>query len=233
MAYKRVMLKLSGESLAGKQGFGISDEQVKSYASLIKRIHELGVELAIVVGGGNFWRGRTNPQMNRVTADQIGMLATTMNAMALNDAILQTGVKSKVLNSLEMPKVVDLYVQNKAISYLEEKQVLIFAGGTGNPFFSTDSAAALRAAEINAEIVLKGTMVDGVYDKDPHLYDDAIKFSEISLAEVIAKDLKVMDSTAAALCRENQIPMLVFSIQDPENLIRILKGEKLGTIVHP
>ncbi len=193
MAYKRVMLKLSGESLAGKQGFGISDEQVKSYASLIKRIHELGVELAIVVGGGNFWRGRTNPQMNRVTADQIGMLATTMNAMALNDAILQTGVKSKVLNSLEMPKVVDLYVQNKAISYLEEKQVLIFAGGTGNPFFSTDSAAALRAAEINAEIVLKGTMVDGVYDKDPHLYDDAIKFSEISLAEVIAKDLKVMD----------------------------------------
>ena len=188
MAYKRVMLKLSGESLAGKQGFGISDEQVKSYASLIKRIHELGVELAIVVGGGNFWRGRTNPQMNRVTADQIGMLATTMNAMALNDAILQTGVKSKVLNSLEMPKVVDLYVQNKAISYLEEKQVLIFAGGTGNPFFSTDSAAALRAAEINAEIVLKGTMVDGVYDKDPHLYDDAIKFSEISLAEVIAKD---------------------------------------------
>lgn len=233
MAYKRVMLKLSGESLAGKQGFGISDEQVKSYASLIKRIHELGVELAIVVGGGNFWRGRTNPQMNRVTADQIGMLATTMNAMALNDAILQTGVKSKVLNSLEMPKVVDLYVQNKAISYLEEKQVLIFAGGTGNPFFSTDSAAALRAAEINAEIVLKGTMVDGIYDKDPHLYDDAIKFSEISLAEVIAKDLKVMDSTAAALCRENQIPMLVFSIQDPENLIRILKGEKLGTIVHP
>ncbi|NLJ94936.1 MAG: UMP kinase [Clostridiaceae bacterium] len=233
MTYKRIMLKLSGESLAGKKSFGISDEQIQVYAKMIKQVHELGVELAIVVGGGNFWRGRTNPNMNRVTADQIGMLATTMNAMALNDAILQTGIQSKVMNSIEMPRFVDLFVQNKAVDYLKEKNVLIFAGGTGNPFFSTDSAAALRAAEIGAEVVLKGTMVDGVYDKDPHQYADAKKYEEISLTEVIAKDLKVMDSTAAALCRDNQIPMLVFSIEDPSNLVKILKGENLGTLVKP
>ncbi len=233
MTYQRIMLKLSGESLAGANGFGIDDLKVKEYAAMIKKVHALGIELAIVVGGGNFWRGRTNPQMNRVTADQIGMLATTMNAMALADAVNQTGTPCRVLNAVDMPRVVESFVQSKALAYLKDKTVLIFGGGTSNPFFSTDSAAALRAAEINAEVVLKATLVNGVYDKDPHLYRDAVKFDQISLNDVLARDLKVMDATAAALCRDNHIPMLVFNITNSENLIRILQGEKLGTLVTP
>ncbi len=233
MTYKRIMLKLSGESLAGEKGHGIDDQQVKIYAEMIKKVHDLGIQLAIVVGGGNYWRGRTNQSMDRVTADQIGMLATTMNALTLSDAVLQTGVDCKVMNAIDMPRIVEPYTQAKAKAYLSKGTVLIFAGGTGSPFFSTDSAAALRAAEINADIVFKATLVDGVYDKDPHRFTDAVKFTEISLTDVIAKDLKVMDAAAAALCRDNQIPMLVFSIEDPDNLIRILQGEVLGTIVNP
>lgn len=232
MLYKRVMLKLSGESLAGNDKHGIDDQQVEVYAQMIKEVHQLGVDLAIVVGGGNFWRGRSNQHMDRTTADQIGMLATTMNAMVLADAVKQTGVKCKVLNAIDMPRIVEPYVQSKAIDYLNDNTVLIFAGGTGSPFFSTDSAAALRAAEIEADVVLKATLVDGVYDKDPKQYLDAKKFEKISFTEIIAKDLKVIDSTAAALCRDNNLPILVFSIEDPLNVVRILKGEHLGTLVN-
>ncbi len=233
MSYKRIMLKLSGESLAGEKGHGIDDLQVKIYAEMIKKVHDLGTEVAIVVGGGNYWRGRTNQHMDRVTADQIGMLATTMNAMTLADAVLQTGVPCKVMNAIDMPRIVEPFTQGKAKEYLSDGTVVIFAGGTGSPFFSTDSAAALRAAEIDAEIVFKATLVDGVYDKDPHQHDDAVKFEEITLTDVIAKDLKVMDSTAAAICRDNDIPMLVFNVENPDNLCSILQGEKLGTIVTP
>lgn len=231
MSYKRVMLKLSGESLAGSDKHGIDEEQINAFAQMIKEVHNLGIELAIVVGGGNFWRGRNNQHMDRTTADQIGMLATTMNAMVLADAVKQKGVKCRVMNAIDMPRIVEPYVQSKAVDYLRDKTVLVFAGGTGCPFFSTDSAAALRAAEINADIVLKATLVDGVYDKDPNKSSDAKKFKEISFTELIADDLKVMDSTAAALCRDNDLSILVFSIEDPMNVVRILQGENLGTIV--
>lgn len=233
MAYQRIMLKLSGESLAGKRGQGIDDDQVKRFASLIKSVHDMGIQLAIVVGGGNYWRGRTNPGMDRVTADQIGMLATTMNAMALADAVRQTGADCRVLNAIDMPRITESFVQAKAKRYLNQGQVLIFAGGTGSPFFSTDSAAALRAAEIGADLVLKGTLVDGIYDKDPKIHPDAVKYDEISLADVLAKDLKVIDAAAAAICRDNKLLVQIFNITEPNNLLKILKGEKLGSLIYP
>ncbi len=233
MSYQRIMLKLSGESLAGNQGQGINDDQVKQFADLIKSVHDLGIQLAIVVGGGNFWRGRTNPQMDRVTADQIGMLATTMNAMALADAVRQTGTGCQVMNAIDMPRITESFVQARAKEYLDKGMVLIFAGGTGSPFFSTDSAAALRAAEIGADLVLKGTLVDGIYDKDPKVYPDAVKYDEISLAEVLAKDLKVIDAAAAAICRDNKLSVQIFNITEPNNLLKILKGEKLGSLIFP
>lgn len=233
MKYNRVMLKLSGESLAGQSRTGIDDAKVQQTAKMIADIHALGIELSVVIGGGNFWRGRTNPHMDRVTADQIGMLATTMNAMTVADAVSKLKVDCRVLNAISMPTISEPYIQKKAIRYLENNTVLFFAGGTGSPFFSTDSGAALRAAEISADVVLKGTQVDGVYDKDPNKYADAKRYSEISLSEVMAKGLNVVDSTAAALCRDNNIPLIVFSIEDSNNVIRILKGENIGTIVNP
>ena len=205
--YKRVLLKLSGEALAGDRGFGINNDVVNEIAEAIKRVQEIGVEVAVVVGGGNFWRGRTSEGMDRTTADYIGMLATVMNSMALQ------------------------YIRKKAVRHLEKDRVVIFGSGTGNPYFSTDTAAALRAAEMEAEIILLAKKVDGVYDKDPVLHADAKKFDELSYIEVLQKELKVMDSTATSLCMDNNIPIKVFELTT-ENILKAVHGENIGTTVH-
>ena len=229
---RRVLLKLSGEALAGGEAFGIKDSTLKEMARAIAKVQADGIEIAVVVGGGNFWRGRHNPGMDRVTADHIGMLATTMNALAISDALEQDGVTTRVMNAVEMNKICEAYIRKRAIRHLEKGRVVIFAGGTGSPFFTTDSAAALRASEIEADLMLKATMVDGVYDKDPQRYSDAVKFDELSFDQVLNDKLAVMDATAAALCRDNAIPLCVFSLADPENIVRAAKGEKIGTSIH-
>ena len=231
-AYKRVLLKLSGESLAGDGRIGINADTVEKICEAIKTCTEMGVEVAIVVGGGNFWRGRSESvKMNRTKADQIGMIATAMNAIAVGDTLEQMGVQVRVQTALQMHAIAELYIRNRAVRHLEKGRVVIIGCGTGNPFFSTDSAAALRAAEINAEIILKASIVDGVYDSDPKLNPNAVKYETVTFSEVIDKDLQVMDSTAAAMCRDNDIPIMVFDIRQPENLIRAVRGEKIGTIV--
>lgn len=210
---------------------GIDDTFVKKIGQTIKNIHTLGVEIAIVVGGGNFWRGRNSEGMDRVTADQIGMLATMMNALALSDSLEQAGVENRVLSAIEMRQFSELYIRKRALRHLQKKRVLIFACGTGNPYFSTDSAAALRAAEINADILFKATNVDGVYDKDPNKFTDAKLYHKISHDDILQKNLKVMDSTAAALCRDNGINISVFNMTDLDNIERIILGEEIGTLV--
>lgn len=231
MKVSRVLLKLSGESLAGEKGFGIDDERVKEFAAAIAEVHRQQVEMGIVVGGGNFWRGRSNPHMDRVTADQIGMLATSMNALALSDALEHCGIETRVLNAVKMDAICEPYIRKRAMRHLEKGRVLVFAGGTGSPFFTTDSAAALRASEIEAGLMLKATMVDGVYDKDPHQYSDAIRYETLSFDEVLEKRLGVMDATAAAMCRDNQIPVRVFNLQPVENITRAALGEEIGTLL--
>ena len=191
----------------------------------------MGVQVGIVVGGGNFWRGRSSGDMDRTRADSIGMLATVMNSLALAEVLEQLGVDVVVQSAIEMPKVAETFVRNNAVRHLEKGRVVIFGGGTGNPFFSTDTCAALRAAEINAEIIFKATNVDGVYDKDPNKFDDAVKYDVVTHTEVLEKNLKVMDSTAASLCRDNNISILVFNLEDPENIVRAILGENIGTIV--
>ncbi|MCQ2472780.1 MAG: UMP kinase [Saccharofermentans sp.] len=229
--YKRVLLKISGEALAGSAKSGINDEVLKEISANIKAVADLGVEVAIVVGGGNFWRGRSSEKMDRVTADHMGMLATLMNALALSDALEQQGAVTRVLSAIEVRQMAEPYIKKRAVRHLEKGRIVIFACGTGNPFFSTDTGAALRATEIGADVFLKATMVDGVYDKDPKIYPDAKKYDTVSHDEVLRLNLKVMDATAAALCRDNHTKILVFSMNDPENIVRIAKGEKLGTIV--
>ena len=232
MKNKRILLKLSGESLAKDNGTGINYHKLLEIAETIKEVmNNTNLELAIVVGGGNFWRGRSNTQMDSVTADYIGMLATTMNALALNDALLQVGVESRVQTSIEMRQIAELFIRARALKHLEKKRVLIFGAGTGSPFFSTDTAAALRAIEIKADILLKATNVDYIYDKDPRKYDDYEIIQEISHLEVIQKKLKVMDLTAVSLCLENNLPIQVFNINKVENLKKALTGEKIGSIV--
>ena len=231
LKYKRILLKISGEAIAGDKKVGIDGEVLQVVSKMIKSVTDLGVEVGIVVGGGNFWRGRSSEKMDRVTADHMGMLATMMNALALSDALEQNGVVTRVQSAVEIRQMSEPYIRKRAIRHLEKKRVVIFACGTGNPFFSTDTGAALRAAEIEADIFFKATMVDGVYDKDPHKYPDAKKYDTISHDEVLRSDLKVMDATAAALCRDNHTAILVFSMEDSENLLRIIKGEKIGTIV--
>lgn len=232
--YKRILLKISGEALAGESKFGIDFETLKPLAKVIKNCSESGVQIAIVVGGGNFWRGRTSGNMNRVKADHMGMLATVINAIGLSDALEEQGVKSRVMTSIAIPQVGELYSPEKAIKHLEkEGEVVIFGYGTGNAFFSTDTAASLRAAEIQAEIIFKATNVDGVYDSDPSKNPDAKKYSDITFKEVLAKNLNVMDSTAASMCRDNDISLLVFSMKDPNNISKAINGENLGTVVHP
>ncbi len=229
--YKRILLKLSGEVLAGAEGKGLDFDTVTTVCKVVKECADMGVQIGIVVGGGNFWRGRSSGEMDRPRADQMGMLATTINSLALQDTLIQLGVGAQVLTGLVMPQVAEIFTKKKAVEYLEKGDVVIFGCGTGNPFFSTDTAAALRAAEIDAEIIFKATNVDGVYDKDPNKFDDAVKYDELTHSEVLSKGLKVMDSTAASLCRDNGISILVFNLDDPQNIVRALKGENIGTVV--
>ncbi len=231
LKYKRILIKLSGEVLAGEKKFGLDFDVILNICKYIKECSELGVEIGIVVGGGNFWRGRSSGKMDRTRADHIGMLGTVMNALALGDALEQLDVPVRVQTAIAMQQVAEPYIRNRAVRHLEKGRVVIFGCGTGNPFFSTDTASALRAAEIDADIIFKATMVDGVYDKDPHKYADAVKYDELSFSEVLNKELAVMDSTAASMCRDNNLPILVFNIEQPENLVQAVKGESIGTLV--
>lgn len=232
IAYKRILLKLSGEVLAGSKGSGIDTPTVIRICESVKKVADMGVEIGIVVGGGNFWRGRTSEHMDRTRADHIGMLATAMNSLALCDALEQLGANVRVQTAIEMRQIAEPYIRNKAIRHFEKGRIVIFGCGTGSPFFSTDTAAALRAVEINADVLLKATNVDGVYDKDPNKYDDAVKFDEIKFKDVLARDIKVMDSTAFSLCKDNDLSIFVFDLSDPDNIIRAVQGEKIGTIVN-
>ena len=231
LKYKRVLLKLSGEALAGTKGTGVDADTVGKICDKVKEIVEMGVEVGIVVGGGNFWRGRNGHQMERTTADYMGMLATAMNGLALQDALEARGIYSRVQTAIEMREIAEPFIQRKAEKHLGKGRVVIFACGTGHPYFTTDTAAVLRATEIKADIILLGKSIDAVYSADPKLDPTAEKYEEISYMEVLEKDLKVMDSTATAMCRDNHMPLLVFGIEDPENIVRAVKGEKIGTIV--
>ena len=228
--YQRVLIKLSGEALAGEKGFGLDYPTVLEICKNIKAAHDLGAEVAIVVGGGNFWRGRTSGDMERTRADQIGMLATVMNALSVADALEHLGVEVRVQAALQMQQVAEPYIRNRATRHLEKGRIVIFACGTGNPFFSTDTAAALRAAEINADIIFKATMVDGVYDKDPKKYPDAVKYDTLTFTQVLNDQLNVMDMTAATMCRDNKLPILVFDMADG-NIVKAVCGETIGTLV--
>ena len=229
--YKRVLLKLSGEALAGEKKTGVDVETVGKICDEIKEVVDMGVQVAIVVGGGNFWRGRQGHQMERTTADYMGMLATAMNGLALQDALEARGIYSRVQTAIEMREIAEPYIQRKAIKHLERGRVVIFACGTGHPYFTTDTAAVLRATEINADIILLGKAIDAVYSADPKIDANAIKYDAIKYMDVLEKDLKVMDSTATAMSRDNHLPLLVFGIADPKNIVRAVKGEKIGTIV--
>lgn len=229
--YKRVLLKISGEVLAGNEKHGFDFNTVNSVCASVKEMADLGVEIGIVVGGGNFWRGRSSGNMDRTRADHIGMLATVMNSLALADALEQMGVNVRVQTAIEMNKIAEPYIRSRATRHLEKGRIVIFGCGTGNPFFSTDTAAALRAAEIDADIIFKATNVDGVYDKDPNRFSDAVKFDEITHQDILSRGLAVMDSTAASLCRDNGIPILVFNLQNPQNMVDAVLGKKVGTIV--
>ncbi|MGK0466405.1 UMP kinase [Clostridium sp.] len=229
--YKRIMLKISGEALAGTQGFGIDFDTTNEIALQIKELVKLGVEIGIVVGAGNIWRGRSGKGMDRTTADYMGMMATCINALALQDSLENVDVKTRVQTAIEMKEIAEPFIRRKAMRHLEKGRVVIFAAGTGNPYFSTDTAAALRAAEIEAEVILLAKKVDGVYDKDPHVYNDAVKYDTLSYLNVLEKGLQVMDSTATSLCMDNNIPILVFGLDKPENIKRAILGEKIGTLV--
>lgn len=232
--FKRVVIKLSGEALAGDKGYGIDPIVVENIAKEIKKISELGLEIAIVNGGGNIWRGLSGSAkgMDRATADYMGMLATVINSLALQDALENQGVNTRVQTAIEMRQVAEPYIRRKAIRHMEKGRVVIFASGTGNPYFSTDTTAALRAAEIEADAILMGKQnVDGVYDSDPKINAAAVKFDCLEYIEVIQRGLGIMDSTAISLCMDNNIPIIVFNIDDPENIYRVAKGEKIGTIV--
>ncbi len=229
--YKRILLKLSGEALAGDKGTGLDTDTILTYCKSIKKCVEAGVEIGIVVGGGNFWRGRSSGSMDRTRADHIGMLATVMNSLALADALEQLEVPVRVQTAISMQQIAEPYIRLKAMRHLDKGRVVIFGCGTGNPFFSTDTASALRAAEIDAEIIFKATKVDGVYDSDPKENPDAKRFDEITYSEVLNRDLAVMDATATALCKDNGIPILVFSLDDSDNILKAAMGENIGTIV--
>ena len=229
--YKRVLLKLSGESLAANEKHGIDFDTVLNFCEPLKKLVEMGVEVAIVVGGGNFWRGRSSGQMDRTRADHMGMLATVINALGVADALEQFDLQVRVQTAISMQQVAEPYIRNRAVRHLEKGRVVVFGCGTGNPFFSTDTAAALRAAEIEADIILKATMVDGVYDSDPKKNPDAKKFKTLTFQEVLNQNLGVMDSTAAAICKDNNIPIIVFSLDNPQNIVSAVCGEDIGTLV--
>lgn len=229
--YKRILLKLSGEAMAGSNGQGLDFDTVLRICGAVKKCADMGVQIGIVVGGGNFWRGRSSGKMDRTRADHMGMLATTINALALADALEQLDCDVRVQTAIAMNQVAEPYIRNRAMRHLEKGRVVIFGCGTGNPFFTTDTAAALRALEIDADIMFKATNVDGVYDKDPHKFEDAKKYDTLSFDEILSHDLKVMDGTAASLCRDNSIPILVFNLDDPQNIVKAIKGENVGTVV--
>ena len=230
-SYRRIILKLSGEALAGKNGFGIDYDTVVTICQSIKKCTEMGVQVGIVVGGGNFWRGRSSGKMDHTRADHMGMMATVINALALADALEGLGVTVRVQTAITMQAIAEPYTRGRAVRHMEKGRVVIFGCGTGSPFFSTDTAAALRAAETDADIILKATMVDGVYDKDPHKFPDAKRFDVVSFSRVLEQQLSVMDMTAASMCRDNKVPILVFDLSDPENICRAVCGENIGTIV--
>ena len=232
LAYKRVLLKLSGEALAGAEKHGIDPDVVGAICDQVKTIVEMGVEVSIVVGGGNFWRGAKNGhKMERTTADYMGMLATAINGLALQDALESRGIFTRLQTAIEMREIAEPYLKRKAAKHLSKGRVVIFACGTGNPYFTTDTAAALRAAETESEVILLAKTIDGVYSADPKIDKTAVKYDEITYLDILNKDLKVMDSTATSLCRDNKIPILVFAISEPENIVKAVKGEKVGTIV--
>src|SRR3954468_3834618 len=233
LKYKRVLLKLSGEALAHNQGFGVDPVRVHEIAEEIKDVHLLGCEMAIVVGGGNFFRGVAIQarEMDRVSADHMGMLATVINALALQDALEKQKTHTRVMTAIEMNQVAEPYIRRRALRHMEKSRVVIFAGGTGNPYFSTDTAASLRAMEIKADAILKATKVDGIYDADPMLVKDAKKFAEITYMEVLKRGLKVMDSTAISLCKDNNLPIIIFNLNQRGNIAKVVTGEKIGSLV--
>lgn len=229
--YKRILLKLSGEALAGDKKTGVDAEVLGKICDQIKELVKLGTQVAIVVGGGNFWRGKYGHQMERTTSDYMGMLATTMNGLALQDALEARQMHTRVQTAIEMRQIAEPYIRRKAEKHLEKGRIVIFSCGTGNPYFTTDTAAALRAAEIEAEVILLAKTIDGVYSADPKENKNAKKYNEITYLDILNKDLKVMDSTATSLCRDNKIPLIVFGINEPENMVKIVRGENIGTIV--
>ena len=229
--YKRIFLKLSGEALAGNSKKGIDPNVIGEICDEIKKVKQLGVEIAIVVGGGNFWKGRNGKEMERTTSDYMGMLATVMNGLALQDALEARGMYTRVQTAIEMRQIAEPYIKRKALKHLERGRIVIFSCGTGNPYFTTDTTAALRAAEIEADVILVAKTIDGVYSADPKVDPNAIKYDKITYLDILNKDLKVMDSTATSLCRDNNIPLLVFGINEPENILKAVMGEKIGTLV--
>ncbi len=232
LAYKRVLIKLSGEALAGDKKVGLDYDKVTEICESIRDCANLGAQIAIVVGGGNFWRGRSSGKMDRTRADHMGMLATVINSLALADSLEQLGCDVRVQTAIAMQQIAEPYIRSKAVRHLEKGRVIIFGCGTGNPFFSTDTASSLRAAEIDADVILKATLVDGVYDSDPNKNPNAKKYDQVSFTQVLNQQLNVMDMTAFSMCRENNIPVLVFSLSDPHNLVRAINGESVGTLVH-
>ncbi len=229
--YKRILLKISGEALAGDKKTGLDYDTITTICKAVKRTADAGVDIGIVVGGGNFWRGRSSGAMDRTRADHIGMLATAMNALAVADVLESLGCEVRVQTAITMTQIAEPYIRNRAMRHFEKGRIVIFGCGTGNPFFSTDTAAALRAAEIEANILLKATMVDGVYDKDPNKFSDAVKYDTLTFSDVVSKQLAVMDMTAAALCRDNKMPMLVFDLGRPDNIFDACMGENIGTLI--
>ena len=231
--YRRILLKMSGEMLAGSQGFGINPEVIRRFAHEIQEIHDLGIEIGIVIGGGNIFRGLAGASrgMDRSHADYMGMLATVINALALQDALEQVGCHTRVMSAISVDQIAEPYIRRRAIRHLEKGRVVIFGAGTGNPYFSTDTGAALRAAEIHAEVIFKGTKVDGVYDKDPAIHSDAVRYKSMEHLDILQQSLKVMDATAASLCMDNKIPVVVFNLNKEGNILRLVRGEDVGTII--
>lgn len=229
---KRVLIKLSGEALAGKKGFGLDDETIEGICKVIVECHKLGTEIGIVVGGGNFWRGRSSENMDRTSSDNIGMLGTVMNALRVQSSLENLGLETRVQTAISMNEIAEPFIVRRAIRHIEKGRVVIFAAGTGLPYFSTDTTAALRALEINADCLLLGkTGTDAIYDKDPNKFEDAVRFDNLTYNEILNKDLKIMDASATSLCKDNDMPLIVFGIDDPSNLLRVIKGERIGTIV--
>lgn len=233
LKYKRVLLKLSGESLMGDKGFGISSEVLDFFSDEVKTVHSAGVQLGIVIGGGNIYRGlsATSQGIHRATGDQMGMLATMINSLALQNAIEKKGIFTRLMSAIKMEEIAEPYIRRRAIRHLEKGRVVIFGGGTGHPYFSTDTAASLRAVEIGADVIVKGTRVDGVYDSDPEKNPDALKFETITYLDILKKNLRIMDLTAVSLCQENNLPMMVFNMDVPGNLLKLVRGDQIGTFI--